>query len=123
MTVAVEVIRKGEKARIDVLTIAKRIAAFAPGLIIECVDGGRDIRDRPFAPYSPNYRAALALAAEPPSPEFGLAPNPNPTRVRYGLPVTFDPRDEDPTALFSALADAVAALAAEANTDAVTVKP
>jgi hypothetical protein len=64
MTVAVEVIRKGEKARIDVPTIAKRIAAFSPGLIIDRVDAGLDISDKPFAPYSPNYRAALALANE-----------------------------------------------------------
>jgi hypothetical protein len=64
MSVTVEVIRKGEKASIDVLTIAKRIAAFAPGLIIDRVDAGLDIKDKPFAPYSPNYRAALALANE-----------------------------------------------------------
>lgn len=64
MTVAVEVIHKGEKARIDVLTIAKRIAAFSPGLIIDRVDAGLDIHDKPFAAYSPNYRAALALAGE-----------------------------------------------------------
>ncbi|MEZ4393383.1 MAG: TldD/PmbA family protein [Polyangiales bacterium] len=68
-------------------------------------------------------RAARALAAEPPSPEFGLAPIPNPSRERYGIAVDLDPRDADPTAVFVALADAVAALAAEANTDAVTVKP
>lgn len=64
MTVAVEVIRKGEKAAIDVLAIAKRVAAFAPGLIIDRVDAGLDIKDKPFAPYSPNYQAALALANE-----------------------------------------------------------
>ncbi len=91
-------------------------------------DGGRHVGVRvgdidPAQLTDAVERAALALAAEPPSPEFGLAPIPNPARVRYGLPVTFDPRDTDPTALFSALADAVAALAAEANTDVVTVKP
>ena len=64
MSVVVEVIRKGERASIDVLTIAKRIAAFAPGLIIDRVDAGLDIKDKPFAPYSANYRAALALANE-----------------------------------------------------------
>lgn len=64
MSVTVEVVRKGEKAKIDVLTMAKRIAAFVPGLILERVDAGLDIRDKPFAPYSPNYRAALALANE-----------------------------------------------------------
>lgn len=64
MTVAVEVIHKGEKARVDVLTIAKRIAAFAPGLIIDRVDAGLDIKDRPFAAYSANYQAALLMAHE-----------------------------------------------------------
>lgn len=64
MSVVVEVIRKGERASIDVLTIAKRVAAFAPGLIIDRVDAGLDIKDKPFAPYSANYRAALALANE-----------------------------------------------------------
>ena len=64
MSVVVVVIRMGERASIDVLTIAKRVAAFAPGLIIDRVDAGLDIKDKPFAPYSPSYRAALALANE-----------------------------------------------------------
>jgi hypothetical protein len=64
MTVGVEVIRKGEKARIDVLKLAKGIAAFVPGLIIDRVDAGLDIRDKPFAPYAPTYRAALQMADE-----------------------------------------------------------
>lgn len=68
-------------------------------------------------------RAARALAAEPPSPGFGLAPIPNPARVRYGIPVTLDPRDVDPTPLLVDLAGAVEAIALEANTGAVTVKP
>jgi hypothetical protein len=72
MTVAVEVVRKGDKARVDVLTIAKRIAAFTPGLVIQRVDAGRDINDKPFAPYSPNYRAALALAGEDPKVDLRL---------------------------------------------------
>lgn len=72
MSVTVEVIRKGERARVDVLAIAKRIAAFAPGLIIERVDAGLDIKDKPFAPYSPNYQAALALAHEDPKVDLRL---------------------------------------------------
>jgi predicted Zn-dependent protease len=68
-------------------------------------------------------RAAKALAAEPPSPGFGLAPIPNPERRRYGLPIGLDPRDVDPGPMLSALASAVAELAFEASTDAVAVKP
>lgn len=64
MTVGVEVIHKGERARVDVLAIAKGIAAFLPGLIIDRVDAGLDIHDKAFAPYSPSYRAALQMAGE-----------------------------------------------------------
>jgi predicted Zn-dependent protease len=56
-------------------------------------------------------RAAAALAEEPPSPEFGLAPIPNPTRVRYGLTVDDDPRDVDPTRPFLDLVAAVQRIA------------
>lgn len=68
-------------------------------------------------------RAARALAAEPPAPGFGLAPIPNPARVRYGIPVDLDPRDADPSAMLVDLARAVESIAAEASTPAVTVKP
>lgn len=86
--------------------VGVRVGDIAPAQLVDAVD-----------------RAARALAAEPPSPGFGLAPIPNPGRVRYGIPVALDPRDVDPTAMFVALADVVAALAAEANTATVTVKP
>lgn len=64
MTVKVEVVRKGEKAVIDVAKIARAIAGFAPGLIIDRVDAGTDIKDKPFAPYSSTYRTALQMANE-----------------------------------------------------------
>ena len=64
MTIHVEVIHKGEKARIPVERIAKVIAGLAPGLITERVDAGLDTSDKPFARYAPNYATALALAGE-----------------------------------------------------------
>jgi TldD protein len=67
-------------------------------------------------------QALAALAAEPPSPRFGLAPIPNPARVRYGIPVRDDPRDVAPTAAFLALVDAVRAAAGRAP-DGVKVLP
>lgn len=72
MSVHVEVIKAGERARWDIDRIAKTIAAVAPGLILDRVDAGLDIRDRPFAAYSPNYAKALALANEDPKRDLRL---------------------------------------------------
>ena len=68
-------------------------------------------------------RAAAALAEEPPSPGFGLAPIPNPTRVRYGLALDEDPRDVDPTEAFLDLVAAVRAIADEPAGEGVRVVP
>jgi predicted Zn-dependent protease len=86
--------------------VGVRVGDVEPGQLVDAVD-----------------RAARALSAEPPSPGFGLAPIPNPARVRYGIPLETDPREQDPSPLFAALADAVASLAAEASVGDVTVRP
>jgi predicted Zn-dependent protease len=68
-------------------------------------------------------RAITALAEEPPAPGFGLAPIPNPARVRYGLPLGEDPRDIDPTPRFLTMLDAVRDLAHEGLPEGVKVVP
>ena len=68
-------------------------------------------------------RGVEALAAEPADPGFGLAAIPNPTRERYGIAPTDDPRDVDPTPRLEALARAVDALAAAGSTADVRVVP
>ena len=68
-------------------------------------------------------RGVEALAAEPADPGFGLAAIPNPTRERYGIAPTDDPRDVDLTPRLEALARAVDALAAAGSTSDVRVVP
>jgi hypothetical protein len=72
MSATVEVIRKGERLKWPVEDIAKRIGALVPGLILERIDAGLDIKDKPFAPYSSNYAAALQLANEDPKVDLRL---------------------------------------------------
>ncbi|MFO0607777.1 MAG: metallopeptidase TldD-related protein [Polyangiales bacterium] len=90
-------------------------------------EGGRHVGVRvgdvsPDALAAAVDQAAAALAAEPPSPRFGLAPIPNPTRERYGIPLTDDPRDAAPTGAFLGLIAAVRE-AAEAAPEGVRVVP
>ncbi len=68
-------------------------------------------------------RAAAALAAEPPSSEFGLAPIPNASRVRYGVALDEDPRDVDPTQAFLDMVAAVRGIASEHTKGDVRVVP
>ncbi len=68
-------------------------------------------------------RAAAALAAEPAAPEFGLAPIPNPSRVRYGLVIDEDPREVDPTGAFLDMVEGVKRIAAERSSESVRVVP
>jgi len=82
-------------------------------------EGGRHVGVRvgdvsPDALAAAVDRAAAALAAEPPSPRYGLAPIPNPARERYGIPLTDDPRDAAPTGAFLGLVAAVREAAAGA---------
>ena len=72
MSVNVEVIRKGEPLKWPVEKIAKTIAAIVPGLILDRVDAGLDTKDKPFAPYAPDYAKALALANEDPKRDLRL---------------------------------------------------
>lgn len=67
--------------------------------------------------------AAAALAAEPAAPEFGLAPIPNPSRVRYGLVIDEDPREVDPTGAFLDMVEGVKRIAAERSSESVRVVP
>ncbi|MBK6533952.1 MAG: TldD/PmbA family protein [Deltaproteobacteria bacterium] len=91
-------------------------------------EGGRQVGVKAGDAAIETLRAAIdrgmdALAAEPADPGFGLAPIPNPSRERYGVAPTDDPRDVDPTPRLEALARAVDALAAEGSTESVRVVP
>ncbi len=68
-------------------------------------------------------RGLDALAAEPADPSFGLAPIPNPSRVRYGIAPVDDLRDHDPSPRLARLTTEVEAIAAEGCRDGVTVVP
>ncbi len=69
----------------------------------------------PFEDLEPSLRVAVeVLALQEPSPAFGLAPIPNPERVRYGKPGAFDLFDhasEDLPRLFGRLAGEIDRLA------------
>ena len=91
-------------------------------------EGGRQVGVKAGDAAIETLRAAIdrgmdALAAEPADPGFGLAPIPNPSRERYGVAPTDDPRDVDPTPRLEALARAVDALASEGSTESVRVVP
>jgi hypothetical protein len=64
VSVTFEVAKPTGKIVIDVDAMAKRAAAFVPGLVLRRVDDGRDIFDRPFAPYSGSYMHALTEGGE-----------------------------------------------------------
>jgi predicted Zn-dependent protease len=68
-------------------------------------------------------RAAAALAEEPPSPGYGLAPIPNPSRVRYGIPLGDDPREVSTTAPFLDMVNAVREIATTGLPEGVRVVP
>jgi TldD protein len=68
-------------------------------------------------------RALIALAAEPPSATYGLAPIPNATRVRYGVAPDPDPRDVDLTDAFLSMVSAVRAIASEELHEGTRVVP
>jgi len=81
-------------------------------------DAGRHVGVRVGSVEPESLRAAVdtaaeALAAEAPSPEYGLAPVPNAQRTRYGLALHEDPRTVDPTPRLAALVRAVQSLSAE----------
>lgn len=91
-------------------------------------EGGRHVGVRTGDVSGPQLVAAIdravdALAEEPAAPEFGLAPIPNPQRVRYGIALDDDPRAVDPTGRFLNLVAAVQRIAAESVPDGVRVVP
>lgn len=57
-------VKPGRKTNIDLDAIAKVCAARVPGLILDRVNRGLDINDKPFAPYSPGYRQTLGEMGE-----------------------------------------------------------
>jgi predicted Zn-dependent protease len=59
-------------------------------------------------------RALEMLALEPPDPSYGLAPIPNPSRQRYGVMASPDPRDTDPTVALGHLVSEVRRVARRA---------
>lgn len=62
MTITVK--HTGKKTIIDLDAIAKVCAARVPGLILDRVNRGLDINDKPFAPYSSGYRRTLGKMGE-----------------------------------------------------------
>jgi hypothetical protein len=52
------------KTVIDIDAIARLCAARVPGLVLDRVNKGLDINDKPFAPYSASYREQLAEMGE-----------------------------------------------------------
>ena len=61
---SVTVKTSGPRQKIDLKAMAKVFEASVPGLILRRVAEGRDILDRPFAPYSGAYNVALGEAGE-----------------------------------------------------------
>ncbi len=91
-------------------------------------EGGRHVGVRagdvsPDALVAAVDRAAAALAEEPPDAGYGLAPIPNPARVRYGLALDDDPRDVDPGGRLLDLVAAVKCIAGDGVRGGVRVVP
>lgn len=67
--------RSGSTRRLsfDITPVVKAVEANAVGLILRRVNEGRDIFDKPFAPYSDSYRAALRRGREDPKVDLRLS--------------------------------------------------